>query len=144
MFLTENIKMDRILTRQNFYIVFQILKVLLIKICKMQSLDLLFYVVFISFYISRYHFSQVFRTSSNIIWKKDFLHKFFYFNGLTYPHLHPRNSQSPLSMTKFSSMSLIYHGFSRLLCYHDVTKNKNSRAELILQLNFNPRVVVFI
>ena len=66
LFLTDNIKMDRILTKI-FYIVFQVLKVLLIKICKIQSLDLLFLVVFISFYISRYHFSQVFRTSFNII-----------------------------------------------------------------------------
>ena len=69
LFLTDNIKMDRILTKI-FYIVFQVLKVLLIKICKIQSLDLLFLVVFISFYISRY-FSQVF------IWKKDFRHKLF-------------------------------------------------------------------
>ena len=53
-----------------FYIVFQVLKVLLIKICKIQSLDLLFLVVFISFYISRYHFSQVFRTSFNITYLK--------------------------------------------------------------------------
>ena len=72
LFLTDNIKTDRILSKI-FYIVFQVLKVLLIKICKIQSLDLLFLVVFISFYISRYHFSQVFRTSFNIIWKKIFL-----------------------------------------------------------------------
>ena len=82
LFLMDNIKMDRILTKI-FYIVFQVLKVLLIKICKIQSLDLLFLVVFISFYISRYHFSQVFRTSFNIIWKKDFRHKFSFFNRFT-------------------------------------------------------------
>ena len=82
LFLTDNIKMDGILTKI-FYIVFQVLKVLLIKICKIQSLDLLFLVVFISFYISRYHFSQVFRTSFNIIWKKDFHYKFSFFNGFT-------------------------------------------------------------
>ena len=64
LFLTDNIKLGRILTKM-FYIVFQVLKVLLIKICKIQSLDLLF-LVFISFYISRYHFSQFFRTSFNI------------------------------------------------------------------------------
>ena len=51
--LTDNIKMDKILTKF-FYIVFQVFKVLLIEICKIQSLDLLFLVVFISFYISRY------------------------------------------------------------------------------------------
>ena len=66
-----------------YYMVFQVLKVLLIKICKMQPLDLLFFVVFISFYISRYHFSQIFRSSFNIIWKKDFRHKFSFFNGFT-------------------------------------------------------------
>ena len=66
LFLMDNIKMDRILTKI-FYIVFQVLKVLLIKICKIQSLDLLFLVVFISFYISRYHFSKVFRSSFQII-----------------------------------------------------------------------------
>ena len=49
-----------------FYILFQVLKVL-IKICKMQRTGLLFH---ISLYISRYHFSQLFRTSFNIIRKK--------------------------------------------------------------------------
>ena len=57
-------------------LVFQFLKVRLIKICKIELLDLLFLVVFISFYISRYHFSQIFRTSFGIIHKKDFRHKF--------------------------------------------------------------------
>ena len=33
------------------YVVFHVLKILLIKICKIQSLDLLFLVVFVSFYI---------------------------------------------------------------------------------------------
>ena len=79
LFLMDNIKMDRILTKI-FYIVFQVLKVLLIKICKIQSLDLLFLVVFISFYISRYLFSQVFRTSFNIIClKKRFSSQIFLF-----------------------------------------------------------------
>ena len=59
---------DEWITNKIFYILFQVLKVLLIKICKLQSLDPLFLVGFISFYISRYHFSQVFRTSFNIIW----------------------------------------------------------------------------
>ena len=55
LFLMDNIKLDRILTK-TIYIVFQVLMVLLIKICKIQSLDLLFLAVFISFYISRYFY----------------------------------------------------------------------------------------
>ena len=59
-----------------FYIMFQVLKVLLIKICKIEPADLLFVVVFISFYISRYHFSQILRNSFRIIRKKDLRHGF--------------------------------------------------------------------
>ena len=66
-----------------FYIVFQILKVILIKLCKIQSPDFLLLLVFISFYISRYHFSQIFRTSFKIIWKKDFRHEFSFLNRFT-------------------------------------------------------------
>ena len=109
-----------------FYIVFQVLKVLLIKICKIQSLDLLFLVVFISFYISRY-FSQVFRTSFNIIWKTDFHHKLYSLSPPTQTpprHSHLLNSQNPLSVTNdFSQCSQTYHSFSRLLCYDGARKN---------------------
>ena len=115
--------LDRILTKL-FYIVFQVLKVLLIKICKIQSLDLLFLVVFIRFHISRYLSSQVFGTSFNIIWKKHFRRKFSFFNRFTQaPHAHPLNSQNPLSVTKvFCQCSLTYHGFSRLLSYDDARR----------------------
>ena len=55
----------------------------------MQSLDLLFLVVFISFHIRRYYFSQVFKSSFNIIWKKkNAFDKYSVFNGFT---------QTPLS-----------------------------------------------
>ena len=105
-----------------FYIVFQVLKVLLIKYCKIQSLDPSFLVVFISFYISRYHFSQVFRTSFNIIWKKIFVTNFFFNRFTETPY--PLKNQNLLSMTKvFCQCSLTYHGFSRLLCYDDARKN---------------------
>ena len=123
--LTDNIKMDRILTKFTT-LCFKFWKYIpLIKICKTQSLDLLFLTVFISFYISRHHFSQVFRTSFNIIWKKDFRLKFSFFNRLTQtPTLHPLSSQNPLSVTKvFCQCSLTYHAFSRLLCYDDARKN---------------------
>ena len=67
-----------------------------------QPLDILFLLFYISFYVSRYHFSQIFRTSFNIFWKKDFCHKFSFFNRFT-PHpppSHPLNGQNPLSVTK--------------------------------------------
>ena len=85
---------------------FQVLKVILVKTWKIQPPDLLFLVVFIrrSFYISRYHFSKIFRTSFNIIWKIDFQHEFSIFNKLTQCPFsappHPLNSQNVLSMTK--------------------------------------------
>ena len=87
LFLTENIKMDRIPTKSSekymlcpFYIVFQVLNIQVLnihltKICKIEPPDLLFLVVFISFYISRY---IIFRTSFNIISKKNFRHEFFF------------------------------------------------------------------
>ena len=58
----------------------------------------LFLVAFISFYISRYHFSQFFRTSFNINWKKDFLQKFSFFNGFTQAPPTP-DGQNPLCVT---------------------------------------------
>ena len=85
LFLTENINMNTIFGTKNtspFHIIFQILKVFLIKTeRKIQPPDLLFIAVLISFYISRYHFSQIFRTSFNIIWKTDFRHEFSFFHG---------------------------------------------------------------
>ena len=70
------------------------------KNLEITPLDLIF-VVFISFYISRYHFLPIFRTSFNIIWKKNFCHKLSIFNGFTQPiPAPPLNSQNPLSMRK--------------------------------------------
>ena len=57
-------------------------------------------------YISRHRFSQIFRTSLNIICKKDFRHEIFLvFNGSTEtlpptPPPHSLNSQNQLSVTK--------------------------------------------
>ena len=50
------------------------------KICKMSHQILYFLLFYTSLYISRHHFSQIFRTSLNIILKKDFHHKFSFFN----------------------------------------------------------------
>ena len=75
LFLTVNIKIDRILTKI-FYIVFQILKILLIKICNIQSLYLLFLVVLLA------------STSADIIF-----HKFL--------ELHPTLSEKKIFITNF-------------------------------------------
>ena len=54
-----------------------------------------FLVVFISFYTSRYHFSQILRIWFNSIWKMDFSHGFSFFNGFT-------QSPSPLPPPDFT------------------------------------------
>ena len=91
--------MDRIPTKTKrkmhaVYTVFYVLEVFLTKICKIQPLDLLF-IVFTSFYISKYHFSHIFKTSFSIIWKKYFCHKFSFFNRFTQTP-QPLNCQNPL------------------------------------------------
>ena len=100
-----------------FYIVFQVLKVLLCKTSH-QIFYLLFY---ISFYISRHQYSQICRTSFNIIWKKRFLSNFpFLMDSLnpphtnththTHTHTHP-NGQNLLSVTKVNFLKNIFQGF---------------------------------
>ena len=149
MFLTDNIKMDEILTKI-FYIAFQVLKVLLIKICKIRYLHQIFYFLlfFLAFTSADMIFYRFLEFHSILSESKDFRHKFSFFNGFTQtptPTPHPLNSQNLLSVTKvFCRCSITYHGFSRLLRYDDTRKNQISRAELILQFNINPRVVAFI
>ena len=83
-----------------FYIIFQVLKVRLIKMCKIEPPDLLFIVALISFYISRYHFSQICTSSFKIyLKKKKICLKFFFFNRFTKIPT-PLNGQNPVSVTK--------------------------------------------
>ena len=90
-----------------FYIVFQVLKVLLINICAIQPPDLLFTVVFISCYISRYHFSQILELHLAYSGRR-FRHEFSFFNRFAQTP-YPLNGQNPLSVTKvFCQCSLIY------------------------------------
>ena len=58
-----------------FGIVFQVLKIL--------PPDLLFLVVYIRFYISRYHFHKFLKLHSILSEEKDFRYKFSFFNGFT-------------------------------------------------------------
>ena len=83
-----------------FHIVFQVFSIHLIKILR-QSNQISYFLLFFIFYISRnIIFSQIFRTSFNIICKKDFCHEFsFLTDSLKTPH--PLNAQNLLSVTKF-------------------------------------------
>ena len=105
--------MDKILTIQNqskntchFYIVFQVLKVLLIKNCEKQSPDLLFLVVFISFYINRYRFSHIFRTSHTLSKKEVFLTNFLFWTD-SYKAPHPLTGKICYPLQVFCWCSLI-------------------------------------
>ena len=71
-----------------------------IKICKIEPPDLLFLVAFISFKISRFHFSQIFRNPFRIIRKKDFPRRFSFLTDSLKPHSPSLNDQNPLSVTK--------------------------------------------
>ena len=79
----KNTNQKQMKNTYSLYIIFQVLKVHLIKICKIKPPDILFF-VFISFYIiCRHHFSQIFRTSFTTSEKKDFCHKFSFFRRFT-------------------------------------------------------------
>ena len=115
------------------------------KICKIQSLDLLFLVIFISFYITS---TDILELHSTLSEKKIFVTNFAFLTDplntqppppLQHTH-HHHHHQNPLSVTKvFCQYSKLYHGFSRSLCYDDARKDYNSRAKLILQSNLNSR-----
>ena len=82
-----------------FYIIFQVFKVLLTKICKIFYL-FLFLLAFTSADIIVHKFLGL---HSKLSEKKDFRDKFFFFNGFTNPPPPPQplNDQNPLSVTKF-------------------------------------------
>ena len=95
-----------------FYIVFQVLKVLLIKICKKQPLNLLFFLLLL----------LAFTTSADIIFhkllelhstlfekKKIFVTNFPFLMVHLIPY--PLNGQIPLSMTKFFADAPLYQTF---------------------------------
>ena len=88
----------------------QVLKVRLIKICKIQPPDLLFLFLFISIYVSSYHFSKTFRTSFNNIRKK---HELFFFNG--FAQIPPPRVKSTKCDKSFLSMVPISHDFKNLI-----------------------------
>ena len=99
LFLTNNIKLDEIQTKSKWKIQIVNLHCIssfegssFIKICKIQPL-----LFSIGFYVSRYHYSQLFRTSINIICKKTFTLNFPFSMDSLKPS--PPNGQNPLGVT---------------------------------------------
>ena len=82
-----------------FYIVFKVLKVLLIKIYKTQPPAILFLFVSNQLFHQEISFFIIFQIFNQHYLKKDFHHIFSFFNKFT-PTPHPLNSQNLLSMTK--------------------------------------------
>ena len=85
-----------------YCILFQVLKILLIKNYKIQLSVLFFLVVLyqVSFYISKYHFFTNLWSFIQAYLKKYFQHQFSFVNGYTQSHPHPLNGQNPLSVAK--------------------------------------------
>ena len=95
----QNTNKDQMKNSCLFYIVFQVLKVLLINISKIKPPDLLILVAFISFYMRRYQSLELYSTLSE---KKISVTNFpFLTDSLNHPQPHSLNGQNnPLNMTK--------------------------------------------
>ena len=76
------------------YILFQVLQVTLINICKISHQIFYFLLLYVNFYIIRHNFSKIIRTSFIIILKKDFCHKFFFFSRFTQTSAPPERPKS--------------------------------------------------
>ena len=102
LFLTDNIKMNGIPSKIDWKI-----HPLFI------SIFYNFLLFCVSFYISRHNFSQIIRTSSIIIWQKNFVTNFPFLTDSLKPS-HPLNSQNSLSVIKvFCRCSLTAFFFFR-------------------------------
>ena len=95
-----------------------VLKIVLINLCKIKSLDLLPLVVFISFYISGYHFHQFLELHSKLTEKK-ICPEFSFLNGFTEPLLllqRPKYTQRDksfllmLPLSRVESQTAKFHG----------------------------------
>ena len=82
LFLADNIEMDKIPTKIKWKYMSLLHCISVIKICMISHQIFYFLLFLLAFTSSRYHFSQIFRTSFNI-WQKDFCHKFSFFNRFT-------------------------------------------------------------
>ena len=71
------------------------------KNCSHWIFNFLFFFYILAFTSADIIFSQIFKTSFNIIWKKKFRHKFSFFNGFNHPPPpNPLNGQNLLNLIK--------------------------------------------
>ena len=89
----RNIIQNQMKNAHPLYIVFEVLKVHLIKICEMQPLNLLF-LVMLDFISADIVFTS-FQSFIQHYLKKDFCHNFSFFNGFTQPPLPALSPQPP-------------------------------------------------
>ena len=116
--LKDNIEMDRIATKIKWKYMSLLHCILMIKICMISHQIFYFLLfIFVSFYISRYHFSQIFKNSFNI-WQK------FFFNGFTQtptpalpsiPPLFCKGVPAPYPLLKAPSLWTILPSFLKSL-----------------------------
>ena len=137
LFLTDNIKMDRIPTKIRwkvhvpFILYFQVFNIHLIKTCKIEPPVILLFVVFISFYIGRYHFFCKFLELRWILSVKNIFVTIFLSStdSLTSPPPPPPppllflNGQNPLSMTKFFCQWSLNKTVKFWHCYRTLLQN---------------------
>ena len=137
--LTDNIKMDRIPTKIKrkihalFTLSFKFWKYFFF--CKTQPLGLLFLVIFIYFYINRYNFSQIFKTSFSDIWKKDFCDKFFLSNKVT---------QTLYRLKQTKSANCDKNVLSMLPKEGDFVQHRKSVTHLFISYWRNSYIIIYI
>ena len=91
----------------SFYTIFLVLEVRLITIYKIQPLDLLFFLIFIRFYINRYHFSQIFTRHSALSERKIFVTNFPFLTESLKPPSQPHPLKQPKSTKRDKGFLLI-------------------------------------
>ena len=108
LFLTDSIKLDRITTKVNDKYMPTLIWIWVLKVLPF----LWFHVTLhqLVAYMSRYHFSQIFKTSYNLIWKNIFVTSF---SLLTIHPNHHSNGQHLRQDTKF--LSILSYGEENIL-----------------------------
>ena len=108
-----------------FYIALQVFKVLLRIITRNSVQTVILFIVFISFYISRYHLLKIFKTSLNNIRKNIFV-----INSLKHP-LPPFQKHKSANRDKFLLMFPFFHTSWET---NQIMKNKNNYFYFFLML----------